>query len=285
MDNEKGSIIEKELNKHTDRLASVEHLIASANHEINNALSVVIPKLRLIENHFAKLQETFSAYRSLSNSKNYEEFQNLLAEIQNIDSNNIDNNISKIKNYLKVNLEILLNVKRIVESMRCFKFLSDNIFESFNINDCIRTVLSLLDHIFEKKNIKLVINLKPEELLLKGSPGEFLQIILNCLNNSIDALFDKKSHNHDFIPEISISTFVENDFIIAKIRDNGTGIDPSIMDKIFEPYVTTKPKNKGTGLGLSIVKDIIEKFYGIIELDSIVNEYAEFRFKFPNPNR
>ena len=65
------------------------------------------------------------------------------------------------------------------------------------------------------------------------------------------------------------------------VKDNGTGIDPSIADKIFDPFYTTKDPDKGTGLGLSICKSIVEEFGGTIAFDSGNEDGAVFTVQFP----
>jgi signal transduction histidine kinase len=68
---------------------------------------------------------------------------------------------------------------------------------------------------------------------------------------------------------LEISIKQENDNIVIKFTDSGSGIPPEIQKKIFEPFFTTKPEGQGTGLGLDICKKIIEKHYGTISVDSV----------------
>jgi signal transduction histidine kinase len=87
---------------------------------------------------------------------------------------------------------------------------------------------------------------------------EFLQVIINLLNNSKEALIDNTKENRSIHVEIKDT----RDFIVTTICDNGGGIDEKIMKKIFEPYFSTKDKLTGTGLGLYLSKNIIEKHLG-----------------------
>ena len=74
-----------------------------------------------------------------------------------------------------------------------------------------------------------------------------------------------------------VTTLNQGRKIIIKIRDNGSGVPPEVMDKIFNPFFTTKPTGKGTGLGLSISYDIITKGHGgDITVDSKQGEFTEF---------
>jgi signal transduction histidine kinase len=90
---------------------------------------------------------------------------------------------------------------------------------------------------------------------------ELSQVWTNLLSNAIHAMGGKGT--------LEISIKQENDNIVIKFTDSGSGIPPEIQKKIFEPFFTTKPEGQGTGLGLDICKKIIEKHYGTISVDSV----------------
>ncbi len=72
------------------------------------------------------------------------------------------------------------------------------------------------------------------------------------------------------------------DSVEIRIRDNGTGIPPEVLEKMFNPFFTTKPAGEGTGLGLSLSHDIIVKQHsGSIEVDTTPGEFTEFRIVLP----
>jgi len=71
------------------------------------------------------------------------------------------------------------------------------------------------------------------------------------------------------------------DYCCISVYDNGTGIDPSIMDKIFLPYYTTKPIESGTGLGLSLVWGVVSQHGGYIEINTKVDRFTEFLIYIP----
>jgi len=93
------------------------------------------------------------------------------------------------------------------------------------------------------------------------------RVFNNLLNNAFEAI------PHEMHTVLSIKTrYVAEhglDFVEVQLKDRGIGISNEIIDKIFEPYVTTKPK--GTGLGLAIVKKIIEEHGGIVWLENNVD--------------
>lgn len=87
-----------------------------------------------------------------------------------------------------------------------------------------------------------------------GYPNEFAQALLNILSNAKDVLIDRQIE----APYIKMSVKNGEKFTLIKIEDNGGGIAPAHMDRIFEPYFTTKHAKQGTGIGLYMTKMIIE---------------------------
>jgi signal transduction histidine kinase len=105
--------------------------------------------------------------------------------------------------------------------------------------------------------------IKHPKIILSSYKSELTQALLIILNNALDACAKIDT------PHITISTEVINKYIIISVKDNGLGISPEILDKIYDPYFTTKHKSKGTGLGLYILKMIIEEsMQGKVELIS-----------------
>ena len=93
-----------------------------------------------------------------------------------------------------------------------------------------------------------------DSLFIWGFPNEFSQVILNILNNAKDALIAYKIDRK----RIWIRGYRQKNDIVLEIGDNAGGINPPILEKIFDPYFTTKEEGKGTGIGLYMSKVIIE---------------------------
>ncbi|MGE3591320.1 MAG: ATP-binding protein, partial [Arcobacter sp.] len=123
----------------------------------------------------------------------------------------------------------------------------------FNIEDIFNKALDLLEVQFNLKNIKFIKNLN--EVYIYGFENEFLQVIINILNNAKDE-FDRKELEDRYI---FIGIEKKDNQVKISIKDNAGGIDEKIINKIFEPYFTTKFKSQGTGIGLYMSKEIIEK--------------------------
>ena len=142
-------------------------------------------------------------------------------------------------------------LSKTIDDFRNF-FKADKIIEDFCVNDSIFKVLKLLKSSIQNHNIEVETHLNGE-LIINGYPNEFLQVLINILNNAKDALLTQ-SENTRFI---DIKTYIENKNCVIEVNDNGGGIDETIISKIFEPYFTTKHKSQGTGIGLYMSHQIV----------------------------
>jgi signal transduction histidine kinase len=105
--------------------------------------------------------------------------------------------------------------------------------------------------------------------------NDFITVLVNLLENAIDALEGKKfpEGKHPFI---RITSEEKDGRSLIFIRDNGPGIPPEIQTKIFDPFFTTKDIGKGTGLGLSICFGIVRRYGGNIRVESEPGRFTEF---------
>ncbi len=145
--------------------------------------------------------------------------------------------------------------------------------ENFYLEKCCRKTIDLMNPNFLNKDIQ--INYKMENIQISGYETELIQVLINILNNSKDAL---ELLNDEKL--IFIDIFMENKKAIIEIKDNAGGIDEEIMDKVFEPYFTTKHQSQGTGIGLFMCKEIINKHMnGQLNLSNKSFEYKNKIYK------
>ena len=142
---------------------------------------------------------------------------------------------------------------------------------STDITDSIETVLTLY-HNQLKQGIELVKNYQKLPLV-QCYQDEISQVWTNLIQNAIQAMKQEGT--------LTITTRHEGEHVSVSFKDTGPGIEPDIMDKIFEPFYTTKKQGEGSGLGLDIVKKIIDKHKGTIMVDSNLGEGATFIIKIP----
>jgi signal transduction histidine kinase len=121
-----------------------------------------------------------------------------------------------------------------------------------NVNNLFEKTLKLILTRLKNKEIKIINNCSNIEIETYAS--EMIQVIMNIINNAIDA-FDNKDYNKFLFLE----AYEFENKIIIKIKDNAGGIEENILDRIFEPYFTTKESAQGTGIGLYMCNEIIVK--------------------------
>jgi signal transduction histidine kinase len=94
-------------------------------------------------------------------------------------------------------------------------------------------------------------------------PEDLGRVLLNLFNNAFYSLEEKKKAlNGTFEPALQVTTRKFGTRVELCVKDNGTGIPKSVVDKIYQPFFTTKPTGVGTGLGLSLSYDIVTKGHG-----------------------
>lgn len=118
----------------------------------------------------------------------------------------------------------------------------------------VKSVLNIIGHSIKAKNIEIIKDLNCNSEFSIYS-NELKHVIINIIKNAEDVLLENKTKN----PYIRLKTYKKDKYRILEISDNGGGISPENMDKIFDPYFSTKLKKSGTGLGLYMSKIIIEE--------------------------
>ena len=165
-----------------------------------------------------------------------------------------------------------LYLSKTIDDFRNF-FKRDKTETDFGTNEIIEKVLKLTQSQFKMYEINTIKNI--EEFNLFGLENEFVQALINILNNAKDILINKE------IPRlIFINVSKVGNKAIFKIADNGGGIDEKIIDKVCEPYFTTKHQSQGTGIGLYMTEEIIVKhMHGKFTINNIETIYENVTYK------
>ncbi|MCY4294452.1 MAG: ATP-binding protein [Acidimicrobiaceae bacterium] len=128
--------------------------------------------------------------------------------------------------------------------------------------------------------------LDPEVGELRVIAQDLGRVFLNMVTNAGHATSDRgrveaATGNTSFQPTLWLKTKRLDDHVEVCIRDNGTGMPPDVIEKIFNPFFTTKETNQGTGLGLSISSDIVRRHGGSIAVESEPGEFTEMCVTLP----
>ncbi len=182
--------------------------------------------------------------------------------------------IEKLKEYYKESLGIIENMSKTIDDFSNF-FNPNKTKEKFSLNLAVEEALLITNKLLQKENIEII--KAYESIQVVGVLNELSQVIINLIQNSSEAFTFKKIKNK----KIFISVKSIHNFAVIKYKDNASGAEEKILDKIFEPYFTTKYQSKGTGLGLFMSKMIIEKsLLGTIEAKNS-DSGLEFIIKIP----
>lgn len=135
--------------------------------------------------------------------------------------------------------------------------------------DLFENLLRLMQPTLEQKNIELETILKDPDLMLEADTNLIEQVLINLVVNAIEAVKDRSN------PRIVLSAYFGNNRkVIIKVADNGTGMPPELIEKIFIPFFSTK--KSGSGIGLSLCKQIILLHKGTIQVQSAEGEGTAF---------
>ena len=165
-----------------------------------------------------------------------------------------------------------LYLSNTIEDFRNF-FRTDKVEIAFSIKEALDKVFKLTEAQFKNYQIDFILDLNDFEIF--GFENEFLQALINILNNSKDVLENKEQKRLIFI-----STYKIDNLATIKITDNGGGIDENIIEKVCEPYFTTKHQAKGTGIGLYMTEEILVKHMGAnLIIKNVDIDYENEKYK------
>lgn len=147
-------------------------------------------------------------------------------------------------------------------------------FVEIDVNKVLDNTLQLLEIQLRQSNIQIVKNYAEFLPNIYGNAGKLQQVFTNLVLNARDAIFDGGI--------ITLTTeFADEDSVVIEVSDNGIGIEPENLGKIYDPFFTTKGVGSGTGLGLAVTYGIVQEHSGTIETASEVGEGTTFRLEFP----
>jgi signal transduction histidine kinase len=201
-----------------------------------------------------------------------------------LDSNKIDQTNEE---YAKEIIHETKRISEIIKNLLQFSRLDKQTHSLACVEDIINQTLSLITSLIKKDQITLDINISENLPELKCRSQQIQQVVMNLLTNSRDALNEKYPDYHEnkiiYLGAI-LKIIDDRRYIRITVTDYGIGIDPQILDKIFEPFFSTKPREKGTGLGLSISFGIVKEHHGILSVDTDEGKYTCFSLDLPVDN-
>jgi signal transduction histidine kinase len=247
-----------------EKLAALGELTAGIAHEIQNPLNFV--------NNFSEVNaELLTELEKEAGDGNFDEVKAIAA--------NIMDNTTKVVYHGK-------RADSIVKAMLLHSTAGTAKKEMVSINQLADEHLKLSYNGFRAKNKTFQAALKTDYDAgvkeVEVDKQEFGRALMSIFNNAFFFLAEKsRSIKEGFEPLLSLTTEKAPNEIRITIRDNGTGIKPNVLSKIFQPFFTTKPTGEGTGLGLSLGYDTIKAHGGEITVNTLEGEFTEFIISLP----
>ncbi|MGA9120752.1 MAG: ATP-binding protein [Bacteroidota bacterium] len=230
----------------TDRLASLGQLSASVAHEINNPLSGVL--------NLAMLMQRILKDDGIPRDR-----------------------IPEYRKYLTQVITETSRVGRIVSDLLAFSRRSKPQASMADLNNIIRTTVSLVSHKLSLANVVVEEALQPDLPPLRCDGSQVQQVVMNLVMNAAEATPPRSGG------KVRVCTFESEDrnSIVMEVHDNGEGIAQENLSKIFDPFFTTKGEGKGVGLGLAVVYGVVNAHNGDIEVESTPGRGTTFRVILP----
>ncbi len=224
------------------KLASIGELATGFAHEINNPLAIVSAEQTNIKDLVAEL----GSDEALG--------QELLDSVQRCEK--------QVKRCGSITQKMLQFGRRGASELRAVQLMAP-----------LEETVRLMRKQAELRSVQLILEVEAELPPVQVVPIELEQVLVNLINNALYAIKQDG--------EIRIGARRELDDVLILVQDNGCGIPPENLDRIFEPFFTSKPVGQGTGLGLSVCYGTVHAWGGKITVESTLGQGATFTIRLP----
>ncbi len=260
----------------SEKMSSLGQMVAGVAHEINTPLAYVknslgtvaekLPELKSVLDNCEKLLALLQAGNDASGlSKQFALVSQQIAQLKQ------QGVVDELAGLVKDGLYGTGQMAEIVGNLKDFSRLDRSKVTSFNLNEGLQSTLLLAKHLLKAVTInKNLGDVKP----IVCSPSQINQVFLNLITNAAQAMGERPG-------TITLTTRVEGDGVAVDVADDGNGIAPEVLPKIFDPFFSTKEIGKGTGLGLSISYKIVQQHGGRINVESKVGSGTRFTVWLP----
>jgi two-component system NtrC family sensor kinase len=234
------------------RLAEIGEMSAGFAHEINNPLQIIRAEQALIETILSDLRDC----GALQESEDIKQVRDSMHQIRF--------QIDRCAEITQALLKFARQKEPVTHKVDCCEFIPE--------------VAGLVMRKASANGISVKQEMMDGLPLIHGDGSQLQQVLLNLFNNAIDAILEKHGSEGG---ELKIGAQSSDGKVSISVTDNGCGISPENMEKIFTPFFTTKPIGKGTGLGLSVCYGIIDKMGGVIEFSTEKGKGTTFTIHLP----
>lgn len=249
-----------------EKMASLGRLVAGVAHELNNPISFIYGNIHTLDRY----RDRMSAYLgAIHRGAEPAEIERLRRDLK------IDALLADYGSLIEGTLEGAMRVADVVKNLRRLSFPKSGESLRVDVDRVVRTAVRWAARA-KPHHVDFAFDIAPD-LQILGNEGQFHQIIVNLIDNALDAVRGQAA------PRIEIVARRDGDQIVITISDNGAGLPDGLIDKIFEPFFTTKPVGEGTGLGLWISYGIAREHGGTLAAANRSGGGAVFTLMLPAP--
>ncbi|MES9998869.1 MAG: ATP-binding protein [Candidatus Thiodiazotropha lotti] len=272
----------------SEKMAAVGQLSAGIAHEINTPIQYIGDNTHFLLEACVDLQSLSEGYKILlAAAKQGQVESGLLTNLEGqLAAMEPDYLFEEIPGAINQSLEGVDKIATIVSAMKVFAGPETYEKVETDINLAITSTLNVSTNVW-KYHAEIVTELDPQLPTISCIPQELNQALLNIIVNAVDAIAAAAGEGEQAGKgRITIRTAVEDDSVLIKVSDSGTGIPEEIRSKIFDPFFTTRALGKGIGQGLNVVyHTIVVQHRGSIDVQTKVGEGTTFSIRLPREPR
>ena len=252
-----------------EKMATVGKLTQGLIDRILNPLNYINNFSKLSEGLVKDIEANIEDDKDNMDSENYEDTMDVLGMLRG--------NLQKVSEHgqnttrtLKAMEEMLKDRSGGIVPMDLVKMLrqDEEMLNTYYAND------------IRQHGIKTVFDVPQASIDMKGNAEQLSKTLMSILGNAVYAVV-KKAQREKYQPEVSLKASIVDANVHIAIRDNGIGIEPTIIGKIFDPFFTTKTTGEAAGVGLYLSHEIIQNHGGTISVESEKNVFTEFIITLP----
>ena len=263
----------------TEKMSSLGQLVAGVVHEINTPLAYVKNSVDSVRGRIPELGDALAEAERLLALLREEApdadalqaaFDGLATRLTALSDHQVMGDLDSLT---RDGLHGIEQISELVTNLRNFSRLDRSKVASFNVNEGVNASLLIARPMLRKVDIEK--RLADDVPSITCSPSQVNQVLLNIVTNAAQAIDKPRGH-------ITVATRRDGpDHVAIDITDDGKGIAPESMARIFDPFYTTKEPGQGTGLGLSIAYKIVSQHGGRIDVRSEVGSGTTFTVRLP----
>lgn len=172
---------------------------------------------------------------------------------------------------------------KITQAILKFGRQGESVTQDVDMRSFLPEVVGMVEEKAAVNGIQLMLETMDRPLFVRADPGQLQQVLLNLLNNALHAVEERHPAGGG---RVAMTCDLGNDGMLEiNVLDNGAGISPENMERIFTPFFTTKPVGKGTGLGLSVCHGIVDRMGGQLDVQSTKGVGTTFSVRLPRPGK